>query len=334
MNNFNNPWNNFSSSNNNMNGNTEVTDSNFYKNNLNITKIIVVALCIVFFSWLSAGIYKIDAHEEAIVLYFGKFYKVQGPGLNFAMPSPIGKVIKVAVKTINKEEFGFRINKEGMVNVSWESLMLTGDKNIVDIDFEVQWKVKDIKKYSFTLINPGLTIKMTSESVMREIIAMRPISDVLANKKLEIELQAKDMLQKILDNYDSGIEIVLVQLLRVDPPEQVIDSFRDVQTAKADKERRINEAETYRNDLLPKTRGEAERIVKQAEAYKETLISQTTGEMERFLKVYNTYKNNKELNKKRIYLETMRDVMRNTNKTIIDKDISNKILQHREIKGK
>ncbi len=333
MNNFNNPWNNFSS-NKVSNNSVKATGFNFYKENFDITKIVFLLLFITFIGWLSAGIYKIDANEEAIVLYFGKFYKIQKPGLNFAVPSPIGKVIKVAVKTINKEEFGFRINKEGMVNVSWESLMLTGDKNIVDIDFEVQWKVKDIKKYSFTLINPGLTIKMTSESVMREIIAMRPISDVLANKKLEIELQAKDMLQKILDNYDSGIEIVLVQLLRVDPPEQVIDSFRDVQTAKADKERRINEAETYRNDLLPKTRGEAERIVKQAEAYKETLISQTTGEMERFLKVYNTYKNNKELNKKRIYLETMRDVMRNTNKTIIDKDISNKILQHREIKGK
>lgn len=333
MNNFNNPWSNFSSSNNSMNNNAKVTDFNFYKNNFNITKIVVVALCVIFFGWLSTGIYKIDAHEEAIVLYFGKFYQVQEPGLNFAVPSPIGKVIKVATKTINKEEFGFRTDKKEVVNISWESLMLTGDENIVDIDFEVQWKVKDIKKYAFVLVDPSLTIRTTSESVMREIIATRPINDVLANKKLEIELQAKDMIQKILDDYDSGVEIVLVQLLRVDPPEKVIDSFRDVQTAKADKERKINEAETYRNDLLPKTRGEAERIVKQAEAYKETLISQTTGEIERFLKVYNSYKSNKELNKKRIYLETMRDVMKNTNKTIINEDISNKILQHREIKG-
>ena len=333
MNNFNNPWNNFSS-NKVSNNSVKATGFNFYKENFDITKIVFLLLFITFIGWLSAGIYKIDANEEAIVLYFGKFYKIQKPGLNFAVPSPIGKVIKIATKTINKEEFGFKTKKEEVVDISWESLMLTGDENIVDIDFEVQWKVKDIKKYAFVLMSPGFTVKTTSESVMREIIATRPINDVLANKKLEIELQAKDMIQKILDDYDSGIEIVLVQLLKADPPEQVIGSFRDVQTARADKERRINEAETYRNDLLPRTRGEAEKIIKQAEAYKETIISQANGEIERFLGVYDSYKSNKELNKKRIYLETMRDVMKNTNKTIINENISNKILQHGEIKGR
>ena len=334
MSSFNNPWNNFTSSSSEFKKTEKVYNFEFFNGNFNLKNILIFFISIVVLLWLSTGIYKINANEEAVVLYFGKFYKVQESGLNFAIPYPIGKVIKIATKTINKEEFGFRTEKKDIVNKDSESLMLTGDENIVDIDFEVQWKINDIKKYIFSLYNPTSTIRMTSESIMREIIATRPINDVLANKKLEIEIQAKKMMQENLDAYNSGIEIVLVQLLRVDPPEQVINAFRDVQTARADKERKINEAETYKNDLLPKTRGKAEGIIKEAEAYKEVIISQKIGEVERFLKVYSNYKENKELNKKRIYLETMHDVMKDVNKTIINSDMSSKILQHKEINGK
>ena len=334
MSSFNNPWNNFTSSNSEFKKTEKVYNFEFFNGNFNLKNILIFFILIVVLLWLSTGIYKINANEEAVVLYFGKFYKVQESGLNFAIPYPIGKVIKIATKTINKEEFGFRTEKKDIVNKDSESLMLTGDENIVDIDFEVQWKINDIKKYIFSLYNPTSTIRMTSESIMREIIATRPINDVLANKKLEIEIQAKKMMQENLDAYNSGIEIVLVQLLRVDPPEQVINAFRDVQTARADKERKINEAETYKNDLLPQTRGKAEGIIKEAEAYKEVIISQKIGEVERFLKVYSNYKENRELNKKRIYLETMHDVMKDVNKTIINSDMSSKILQHKEINGK
>lgn len=335
MNNFNNPWNNFSCNNTTEKKTEKVTEFDFFNGGkFSIKKIVIIAVFILLSLWLSTGIYKVNANEEAVVLYFGKLYQIQQAGLNFSFPYPVGKVIKVATKTINKEEFGFRSDKKSLVNKDMESLMLTGDENIVDIDFEIQWKIKDIQKYVFSLYNPTSTIRMTSESIMREIVATRPINDVLASKKLEIEEQAKVKLQEILDGYNSGIEIVLVQLLRVDPPEQVINAFRDVQTAKADKERKINEAETYRNDLLPKTRGEVESIIKRAEAYRETIISQTNGEIQRFLKVYSNYKNNKELNKKRIYLETMGEIMKDINKTIIDKNMSNNFLQHKEIKGK
>lgn len=336
MNNFNNPWDDFSCKNKNNDNETDkkTADFDFNNGNYNVKKVLITVLIIVLSFWLATGVYKVNTDEEAVVLYFGKFYKIQQAGLNFSMPYPVGKVIRVATKTINKEEFGFMTDKKNNINKDMESLMLTGDENIVDIDFEVQWKIKDIKDYIFSLYNPSSTIRMSSESIMREIIATRPINDVLANKKLEIETQAKAMMQEILDSYNSGIEIVLVQLLRVDPPEQVINAFRDVQTARADKERKINEAETYRNDLLPRTRGEVESIVKKAEAYKESIISQVSGEVQRFLEVYNNYKNNKTLNKQRIYLETMSEIMKNADKTIIDKSISDKVLQHREIKGK
>lgn len=278
--------------------------------------------------WLLSGIYKIDANQEGVVLYFGKFYKISGPGLNYFIPAPIGKIYKISVTNINKEEFGFRSERSGNKNINAESLMLTGDENIVDIDYEVQWRIKDAKNFLFSLEKPKATIRIATESAMREIIAKRKIDDALASKKSAIESEVLALLQEILDSYESGIEIVLVQLLRVDPPAEVIDAFRDVQTARADKERKINEAETYRNDVIPKARGEAESLIKEAEGYKESLIYNAEGEVASFLRVYKEYRNNPSLTKRRIYLETMDEIMKNINKTIVDENISKNTLQH------
>ncbi len=316
--------------------NDEKEENNINKDNHNnnVKKIISIKidiLNIIFFSlilWLACGFCKINTNQKGVVLYFGKFYKIINPGLNYMLPTPIGKLYRIPVTNINKEEFGFRTKNKSQINVNNESLMLTGDENIVDIDFEVQWRINDVKNYLFTIQQNRLTIRMAAESAMREIIAKRKIDDALAGKKSDIEYEVKELLQSILDNYSSGIEIVLVQLLRVDPPVEVIDAFRDVQTAKADKERLINEAETYRNDILPKTRGEVEEILRQAEGYKESIISKAEGESSRFLKIYTAYLQNPTITKKRLYLESMELVMKDIDKIFIDKKLSNGLLKH------
>ena len=317
-------------------------------NNVRIFKKIngFALLAIILFLWLLNGIYKIDTNQQGVVLYFGKFYKIAEPGLNYMLPYPIGNLYKVPVTNINKEEFGFR-SAGNVTNMDNESLMLTGDENIVDIDFEVQWRIKSATDYIFNVQNPALTIRMATESAMREIIGKRKIDDALATKKSEIENEVLVLLQQILDsyksgieiqeildNYKSGIEILLVQLLRVDPPKEVIAAVRDVQTANADKERKINEAETYRNDIIPKARGEAESIIKSAEGYKESTIKNAEGEVAYFKNIYKEYVKNPVLTKKRIYLETMENVMKNVDKTIINDTVGENILQHLPINSK
>ena len=297
-----------------------MSDLLIYHHKLLFNKIIILIFIVV---WCLSGLYKVNSNENAVITYFGKYHNTTTPGLHYAIPYPIGKVIKVSTTRINKEEFGFSTTSYNKRHSDEESLMLTGDENIADIDFEVQWQISDVKNYLFNIKNQQQTIRNTTESVMREIIATKEINDILANKKLEIELEAKKLLQDILDSYSSGIKILSIQLLRADPPKEVIDAFRDVQTAKADKERKINEAEAYSNDVLPKARGEAEAIIQNAEAYKKEVILKAEGEATRFNKIYNEYKKNPDIIKKRIYLETMEEILSNNNKTIIDSKIKN-----------
>ena len=330
--NFKNPWGNnfFNKFNNTPRNNFDFKPIDFKKfKNIKLFKKVGVAGIVLFLLalWLLNGIYKIDANQQGVILYFGKFYKTAEPGLNYMLPYPIGKLYKIPVTNINKEEFGFR-SSGNITNIDNESLMLTGDENIVDVDFEVQWRIKDATHYLFNVFNPALTIRMATESAMREIIGKRKIDDALATKKSDIEREVLVLLQEILDNYGSGIEILLVQLLRVDPPKEVIAAFRDVQTAKADKERKINEAETYKNDVIPRARGEAESIIKSAEGYKESTIKNAEGEVAYFKNIYNEYLKNPTLTKKRIYLETMESIMKDVDKTIINDKIGENILQH------
>jgi membrane protease subunit HflK len=297
-------------------------------------KSVFLGLMAILIIWMLSGFYKVKADENAIVLYFGKFHSISTPGLNYYVPAPFGKIIKVSVTSVNKEEFGFKQTganeysndqynfkaEKSMItrNFNAESLMLTGDENIADIDFEVQWKVGSITDYVFNVANPVLTIRKATESAMREIIAKRPIDDVLANKKSEVEIEVKNLLQEILDSYKSGVEVLIVQLLRVDPPAQVISSFRDVQTAKADKERAINEAMIYKNGILPKAKGEAEQIIQEAEGYKKSVIADAEGKASRFNKVYNEYRKARTVTRKRMYLDTMEEVLKSNEKIIID----------------
>lgn len=305
----------------NKNNNKKGGGTNNSKAPKSLFGIIILAMILL---WLSTGIYKVNPDENAAVLYFGKFYKVATPGLNYHIPYPFGKHITRSVTTVNTEEFGFSSSSRYINrNFDAESLMLTGDENIVDIEFQIQWKISDIYDFVFNIAQPSITIRKAAESAMREIIARTPIAEALSSGKKDIERQAKDLLQETLDSYKSGVHIELMQLRRVDPPAQVVDAFRDVQTAKADKEKEINQAEAYSNDIVPRARGEASKMIEDSKAFASQVVANAEGEAGRFLSVYNQYKRAKKVTKKRIYLETMEEVFGDMDKVIIDNNVQN-----------
>jgi membrane protease subunit HflK len=245
------------------------------------------------------------------------------PGLNYHLPFPIESVMTPKVYSVNRIDVGFRSSGDsarGSVNdIKDESAMLTGDENIVDINYSVFWVIKDASKFIFNIQDPINTIKVVAETAMREIIARKKIQVILTQGRAEIENETQKIMQQILDSYNAGVEITQVQAQKSDPPAQVIDSFRDVQAAKADKERSQNEAQAYANDIIPRARGEAAKIIQDAEAYKREVVAQAEGEASRFIAIYNEYAKAKVVTQERMYLETMEKVLSGVNKIIIDK---------------
>ena len=279
----------------------------------------VLFACLIFFIlWLLTGFYKVNANEQGVVLRFGEWVRTTLPGLHYHLPYPIEIAKTPKVTKVNKTEIGFRVIGTSQRMLLEESLMLTGDENIVDINFSVFWIIDDAGKFLFKLRNPEKSVKSVSESVMREVIGITPIVDALAAGRQEIETKSLSKIQIVLDNYESGVKITQLQLQKVDPPDQVIDSFRDVQRARADKEKVINEAIAYKNDLIPRARGEAEQILQEAEAYKREIVARSEGDADRFNSVLKAYKNNEEVTRNRIYLETLEKIFQNATKVIID----------------
>ena len=271
--------------------------------------------------WLCT--YRVQPDEQGVVLRFGEWVRTSTPGLNFKLPDPIEVVVKPKVTRINRVDTGFRMvgpqnAPQSLRSVPEEALMLTGDENIVDINFTVFWVINDAGKFLFNIRAPEATVKAAAESAMREIIGRSPIQPILAEGRRKIEQDASVLLQTILDQYGSGIAITQLQLQKVDPPGPVVDAFRDVQRARADLERQRNEAEAYRNDILPRARGEAERLIQEAEGYKQQIVAAAEGDANRFLAVYRQFAVAKDITQQRIYLETMEEILRNTNKVIID----------------
>ena len=273
--------------------------------------------------WALSGFYRVDADEQGVVLRFGKYTNMTQPGLNYHLPFPIESVMTPKVSRVNRIDVGFRSSNEGsrgtIGDIKEESAMLTGDENIVDINYSVFWVIKDASKYLFNIQDPIGTIKVVAETAMREVIARKKIQTILTQGRAEIEIEVQKIMQQILDSYNSGVDITQVQAQKSDPPAQVIDSFRDVQAAKADKERAQNEAEAYANDVIPRARGEAAKIVQEAEGYKKEVVAQAEGEASRFIAIYNEYAKAKTVTQERMYLETMEKVLSGVNKIIIDK---------------
>ena len=281
-------------------------------------KSIISAVLILLIIWIISGFYKVNANEQGVILRFGEWVRTTQPGLHYHLPYPIETAKTPKVTKINKTEIGFVTFRDSKRLLLEESLMLTGDENIVDINFSVFWLIKDAGKFLFNVRNPERSVKAVSESVMREVIANSLISSALAEGRKDVEMKSIKAIQLVLDNYGSGVEITQLQLQKVDPPDQVIDSFRDVQRARADKEKAINEAIAYRNDIIPKARGNAAKIVQESEAYKKEVIARSEGDANRFNSILKSYKTNEDVTKNRIYLETLEEVFQNANKIIID----------------
>jgi membrane protease subunit HflK len=286
-----------------------------------IALIAVLAIAV----WGVSGFFRVEPDEVGVVLRFGKFDRELQPGLNYHLPYPIETVLTPKALRVNKIDVGMRVVDDvrrgsTIRDVPEESLMLTGDENIVDVDFSVLWRVKPngVGNFLFAIQNAEGTVKAVAESAMREVIGRSNIQPILTGARQNIENAVQDLMQKTLDSYGAGILIQQVQLQKVDPPAQVIDAFRDVQAARADLERAQNEAQTYANRVVPEARGRAARIIQDAEAYREQTVAEATGQTSRFLKIYEEYKKAPDVTRRRMYLETMERLFGGTDKIIVD----------------
>lgn len=270
-------------------------------------------------AWLATGFYQVSPDQQGVVMRFGKLQRVTQPGLNYHLPYPFEMVLIPNVTRENRITVGFDARNEAR-DYPEESQMLTGDENIVDVDFVVTWQVKDVGKYLFRVRDPEALAKMAAESVMRETVGQNKIQDILTTSRQAIEARVQDELQQLMDEYETGILITRVNLRDAAPPAQVVDAFREVQRAQADAEQAKNQALAYQNDILPKARGEAERMIQEATGYKESVVAKASGEAQRFNSIYDAYQNAKEVTQKRMYLETMEDIYANARRIIIDKN--------------
>ena len=268
--------------------------------------------------WMLTGIYVVGPDEVGVVQTFGKYSRAAQSGLNYHFPFPIEKVSTPKVTEVKRIEIGFRtVGKNQYQTIARESLMLTGDENIVDAEMIVQYKIKDPVAYTFNFIEPELTVRQASEASLRTVVGRHNIDEALTSGKFMIQEESKELIQNILDKYDTGILVVAVQLQDVSPPEQVIAAFKDVASAKEDKNRMINQAEGYRNDIIPKARGEAQAQIREAEGYKEARIARAEGDVSKFNSVLKEYRKSKEVTETRMFLETAEEILSNREKIIV-----------------
>lgn len=278
--------------------------------------------------WLISGLFFIQPSEHGVVVTFGKYsHTEEDPGLKWRMPWPVQSHQIVNVTNERRINIGFRdISSRGRAggqDVADESLMLTGDENIIDIDFVVLWRIGDAKDYLYRIRNPEATIKIVAESAMREIIGRTEIQPALTEARSQIQSDTRQLMQAMLDEYEAGVQINNVQLQKVDPPAPVIDAFNDVQRARQEKEQLRNKAEAYRNGILPIARGEADKLIQEAEAYEQEVVNRAEGDAERFTAVYEEYKNAKTVTTERLHIEALEEVLGKANTIILDSDGTN-----------
>jgi membrane protease subunit HflK len=291
--------------------------------NLGGKGIAIIALVAVL-GWCATGLFRVEPDELGVVLRFGKYVRQAPSGLNYHWPYPIETALTPKVTRVNRIDIGMRVEdtRRGttMRDVPEESLMLTGDENIVDVDFAVFWLVKagGAADYLFNIQQPEGTVKAVAESAMREVIGRQPIQPILTGARTTIETGVQELMQKTLDEYGAGIQVSQVQMQKVDPPTQVIDSFRDVQAARSDLERAQNEAQTYANRIVPEARGRAAQILQNAEGYRLQTVAEAKGQTSRFTQILEQYKLAPEVTRERMYLETMERVFGGMDKIILD----------------
>jgi len=268
--------------------------------------------------WLFTGVYTVGPDEVGVVQRFGKYDRTVQSGLNYHMPFPIETVKTPKVTEVKRIEVGFRtVGKNQYRTVERESLMLTGDENIVDAELIVQYKIKEPINYLFNFVGPELTMREAAEASLRTVVGRHNIDEALTSGKLMIQEETKELLQSILDKYETGVQVVAVQLQDVSPPKQVIDAFKDVASAKEDKNRMINEAEGYRNDIIPKARGEAQAMIREAEGFREARIARAEGDVAKFKAILKEYSKAKDVTRERLYLEAMEEILPGLEKYIV-----------------
>ena len=282
---------------------------------------------VVFGLWLLSGFYVVSYYQRGVVLRFGKFVALTSAGINYHLPWPIEVAYTPNVQAVNQINIGFKAASDSSdgtqtEDVDDESLMLTGDENIVDVNFTVNWKIKDPVEYLFNVANPNDTmadtIKAVAESSMREIVGQDHFDQILTSQREEIQIAVQELMQKTLDEYGAGVFVIGVKMQKVEPPPAVRDAYIDVQRALADQEKKRNEGEAYANRVIPTARGEAAQIVQDAEAYRQQAIATASGEAQRFLSVLAEYRKSPDVTRKRMYIETMTSVLGPMNKVIVD----------------
>ena len=292
---------------------------------------------LMFFLWLASGFYVVRQEESGIVMRFGKYVREVDSGLHYRLPFPIEEVIKGAIKRVRILKIGGDFENSGNSSASFgtrqdkelgEGWALTGDENIVNLELNVQWKIRDLKKFVFSVRDKEQTIYDATQSVVREVVSKMKLADILTSGRGVIEEESRKLLQQMLDDYNMGVDILVVQMLRIDPPSQVVDSFRDVQTARIDKESEINRAYKYRNDIYPKVKGEAGKIIEDANGYAIAVVNKAKGDASRFNQVYEQYKNAPFVTRKRMYLEAMENIFNKNKITIVDDNVKNVFLSN------
>jgi membrane protease subunit HflK len=267
-----------------------------------------------FIAWALSGVYMVQPDEEAVVTRFGAYVRSEAPGLRYHLPRPIESVEKVSVTSLNRLDVGGSADAD----VPEESLMLTGDENIVDLNFSVQWRISDAARYLFRVADPEAAVKMTAESAMREVVGKMPLQAILTTGRGEVQAQAAELMQRTLDSWGAGVNVVEVQIRTANPPQEVIGAFREVANAGQDAEAAVNEANAYRNRVINEAKGDAARIVQAAQAYREQVVREAQGEAERFISIEAEYKRAPAVTRQRLYTETMERILRNSNKVVID----------------
>ena len=278
-------------------------------------------IMLVFALWICSGFYQVQPSEQGVVLRFGRYAETTDAGLHYHLPAPIEEVIKVNVTQERSINLGTLENsryRNPRNSAFTESHMLTGDENIVDINLTVVWKIKDAKDYLFSMRSPDETVSVAAQSVLREIVGQSEMQPIITGDRGKVEDDTKEELQRVLDEFDAGVQIVRVKLQKADPPREVVDAFNEVQRAKADMERFKNEAEAYRNEIIPNARGKAAQISQAAEAYRSATVNKAEGEAKRFASVYEAYKDGKSVTVRKMYLDAMEEVLQKSHKVIID----------------
>ncbi|HVK42960.1 MAG: hflK [Phenylobacterium sp.] len=264
--------------------------------------------------WALSGIYIVQPNEQAVVTTFGAYSRSESPGIRYHLPAPLERVEKVPVTSLNRIDVGGTAAND----MPAESLMLTGDENIVDLDFSITWRVSDARNFVFNVRDQDAAVKAVAESAMREVVGRTPLQDVLTRGRGQVQADAAETMQRTLDSWNAGVTVVEVQIRTANPPTEVVAAFRDVTNAQQDAESAANEANTYRNRVINEAKGDAAKLIESARGYREQSVREATGDVSRFDQIYNEYRKAPGVTKERLYIETMQRVLQNSNKVVID----------------